>query len=60
MLKAKSEYKTFNMRMDRDLYIFIKKHAADNDIPMAEIMISCAEKYRKRIEARLTPKDINV
>ncbi len=50
------EMKTFNMKMTKELWMFLKNYAAANELSMTTIVGTCLEKYRKRIEARNTTK----
>lgn len=55
-----SDIKTFNMRMPKETWRFLKKVAAEQERSMGEIIISCVEKYKKRLENKLTDQDANV
>lgn len=56
----KEEIKTFNMRIPRDIWLFLKKTSADQDISMTEIIVRCVDKYKKRLESKLTESDTYV
>jgi hypothetical protein len=58
--KVKDQIKTFNMRMPRDIWIFLKRTAADQEISMTDIIVRCVEKYKKRLENKLTDDDTSV
>ena len=47
MIKKHTAIKTFNMRMPRDLWIFLKKTAAEQEVSMTDIIIRCVDKYKK-------------
>ncbi len=59
MAKCTEEMKTFNMRMPKDMWFFLKQHALMNDESMTDIMIRCVEKFRKRVESKANPLDKN-
>ncbi len=42
--------KTFNVRISKDLWAFVKKSAVDNDVSMNHVVTKCLEKYRKHVE----------
>lgn len=48
------EVKAFSVKMPKELWSFLKKRSVDCDMKMNEIIISLLEKYRKRIENKLT------
>lgn len=50
--KSVEEIKTFNVRVPKKLWSFVKKSAVDKDMSMNDIVIKCLEKYRKNIEKR--------
>lgn len=52
MAKEKGEMKTFNMKMPKDMWMFLKHTAASQEISMSEIITTCVEKYKKRIESK--------
>ena len=54
------EIKSFQMRLPRDLWLFLKKVSAENDTSMMDIFITCLEKYKKSYEKKLTLSDPNV
>lgn len=56
----KNNLKHFNMRMDKELWLFIKNASAAQDISMGDLIINLVEKYKSKIEKKLTTKDINV
>ena len=60
MAKINNDIKTFNMRMPKNIWLFLKKAAADQEISMTEIIIRCVDKYKKKFEDRLTHKDTDV
>lgn len=60
MSKEATEIKNFNMRISKDLWLFLKHEAATKDTSMTDIIVSCVEKHKKRIENKLTRTDTNV
>ena len=44
---------TFTMRIPKDMVIFLKKTAADQEETMSSIVVRCVEKYRKKLESRI-------
>jgi len=60
MIKKHTAIKTFNMRMPRDLWIFLKKTAAEQEVSMTDIIIRCVDKYKKKIDNHLTVEDTSV
>lgn len=59
-MSNKQEIKSFNMRVPRDTWLFLKKVSAEQGISMTEIIIRCVEKYKKRLENKLTIDDTHV
>ncbi len=64
-MKAKKDtdspdLKIFNMRLPKDLWLFLKNAAAAQEIAMSDIIIDSLSKYRKKYENKLTNKNINV
>lgn len=60
MSKDSEEIKTFNMRVPKDVWLFLKKQAAAQETSMTEIILRCVEKYKKKIESKLTNDDTHV
>ncbi len=58
--KEVKELKIFNMRMPKDMWMFLKKTAAHQEMSMTEIILYCVEKYKKRFASKLTDDDTNV
>lgn len=52
--QVKTYEKNFNLRMSRDLWIFLKERSARSEISMTEIILYCVEKYKKKFENKLT------
>jgi predicted HicB family RNase H-like nuclease len=58
--KMNQQIKTFNIRIPKDTWLFLKKAAIAQETSMNEIIIRCVEKYRKKIEKGLTDGDAMV
>lgn len=54
------DIKMFQMRMPKELWIFLKKTAIDQEISMMDIIVRCVNKYKKRLENKLTDNDTRV
>lgn len=52
--KINKDIKLFQMRMPKDMWIFLKKTAIDQEISMMDIIVRCVDKYKKRMENKLT------
>jgi len=48
------------MRMPKDIWLFLKKAAATQEVSMTDIIVDCVNKYKKKYEQRLAQSDINV
>lgn len=60
MNKEQVDVKHFNMRMPRDLWLFLKHSAASQGTSMTDIIVDCLDKYKKKIEKKLTETDAYV
>lgn len=60
MKQDTTNLKTFNMRIPRDIWVFLKKTAIDQDESMTDIIVRCVEKYKRKIDNKLTKQDLNV
>ena len=52
----KPNMKQFNVRMPKDLWVFLKNEATANDTSMTGIVNQYVEKHKKRTENKLTRK----
>ena len=43
---------TFTMRIPKDMVVFLKKTAADQEESMSSIVMRCLDKYRKKLESK--------
>jgi hypothetical protein len=50
MKHENKELKTFNIRMPFETWLFLKQQSAAQQTSMAEIILSCVNKYKKNIE----------
>lgn len=48
------EMKAFQMRVPKDIWLFLKHEAAEKETSMVEIILSCVRKYKKNEEKKLT------
>lgn len=48
------DIKMFQIRMPKDMWVFLKKTSVDQEISMMDIIVRCVDKYKKRIENKLT------
>lgn len=60
MSKQASEIKIFNMRIAKELWMFLKAEAAAKETSMTNIIVACVEKHKKKIESKLTHTDTHV
>lgn len=49
--------KAFNIRIPKDIWVFLKKKSIDQEKAMNAIVIDCLEKYKKKCEKKLTQGD---
>ena len=60
MSKKNDEIKAFNVRLPKELWVFLKNRSAEQEEPMGTIIMRCIEKYKKRFDDRLTDTDTKV
>ncbi len=61
MQKGKNkDIKLFTLRLPKSVWLFLKAKSAEQEIPMAEIIVRCVEKYKKKFENKLTDEDSNI
>ena len=53
----KQPTKAFQVRLERDTWIFLKRISAEQERSMATIIEECVKKYKKRFESGLTSSD---
>jgi len=54
------DIKPFNLRIEKDLWVFLKKHSVDQDCSMTEIIGKIIRKYKNKCEKNLTLTDTKV
>ena len=59
MAQCKEGMKTFNMRMTKSMWMFLKRVAAEQEESMTDIVNRCVEKYKKKFDNKNVPKDID-
>jgi hypothetical protein len=52
MAKIKGDTKTFNMVMPKDMWMFLKLHALEQEESMTDIVTRCVANYMKKIEKK--------
>lgn len=52
MAKLTNGIHTFNMRIDKDLLMFLKQNAMKKECSMTSLVTKCLNDYKKRIEKR--------
>lgn len=60
MSDNKKEMKAFLVRLPKDDWLFLKKTAANQEVSMADIVVRCIEKYKRKLENKLTHDDTDV
>ena len=45
--------KAFNIRLPKDIWIFLKKMAAEQEKSMTEIISTCLTKYKEKCEKKV-------
>lgn len=52
--------KTFNLRIQKDLWVFLKKKSTEQECAMTEIISKLIRSYKNKCEKHLTGKGTNV
>ncbi len=52
--------KTFNVRLNKDLWSFIKKKGVDREMSLNQLIVELITKYKNKCEKRLTDSDAMV
>lgn len=56
-----AEKKSFNVRLSKDLWVFLKKESLTREVSMTEIIENCIIKLKDKIDKKaLTSNDANV
>lgn len=45
--------KTFNIRMPKETWVFLKQKAIEQESSMAGIILKCVEKYKRKCEKKI-------
>ena len=51
--------KTFNMRIDKELLLFLKQNAAQQYCSMTDLVVNLISDYKKRVEKKASKTDNN-
>lgn len=54
------DIKKFQIRISRDLWIFLRRQSIEQENSMNRIVETCLTKYKKSLEKRLTDSDTMV
>jgi hypothetical protein len=55
------DMKTFNVKIPKELWVFLKRKAADEERSMADIILKSVEKMKRKYDKEvLTSNDANV
>lgn len=49
--------KAFQVRLPKSVWLFLKDQSARQERSMNDLIFICIEKYKKRVESRLTQDD---
>jgi len=58
MTTPKPELKYFNMRLPKEVWMFLKKSAAAQELSMTDIIVESVDMYKKKLEKKKKPDDI--
>lgn len=53
-MKEKAEVKNLIIRLPKDMWTFLRMNSFKQEESMNAIVLRCLEKYRKKIESKLT------
>ncbi len=59
-MKIDSRLKAFNVRLPYNVWKFLKMTAAEQERSMTDVIIECVDKYKKKLQSRLTDSDAKV
>ena len=51
------ETKTFNIRIPKETWLFLKKTAIFKETSMADLIVQCVNKYKDKVDESLTLED---
>lgn len=60
MAQDAKEIKNFNMRLDKELWMFLKAEAAATECSMTDIISDCVKKLKRKKQNKLTQSDAHV
>ena len=52
MAKLANGINTFNMRIDKDLLVFLKQNAIKQECSMTSLVTKCLSDYKKKVERK--------
>ncbi len=52
--------KPFQVRLPRDIWVFLKKKSVDRELSMNNMILECLTKYKNKCEKKLTDSDTMV
>lgn len=52
MAKSLADSKSLSVRIPKDMWVFLKIHSLNIETTMAEILLDCIEKYRRKVEKK--------
>lgn len=55
MNSTKPELKYFNMRLPKDVWMFLKHSAVSQELSMTDIIVTSLEMYKKKLEKKNKP-----
>ena len=59
MAKLANGINTFNMRIDKDLLVFLKQNSIKQDCSMTALVTKCLRDYKKKVERKEANNDNN-
>lgn len=54
------DVKIFSVRMPKEIWVFLKTASINSDMTMNDIIVDCMNKYKNKVEKKLTRKDTQV
>jgi hypothetical protein len=54
-----AEFKVINFRFPKDIWLFIKQTAVDDECSMTDLVVKCVNAYKKKIEKRASKVNTN-
>jgi len=53
VVKNNKELKSFCVRLPHDTWLFLKHTSAEQGVSMADIIVRCVDKYRKKLQTKV-------